>query len=124
MALSIIEFGVYGLITYSSVLMLIISTIKETPSTKMQSIVRSIFMIPGMICSTIIASAGIDITLDTTARTNLINDTSTQIFTEIETISNTITLVNPVWVSVHYMIFLVLLVYVISQILMLFLFKD
>ena len=56
--LSIIEFGVYGFIAYSGLLMLIISTIRETPQTKSQSFARAMYLIPSIICAFLLASSG------------------------------------------------------------------
>lgn len=119
--LSIIEFAVYGFITYSSLLMLIISTIKEVPATKSQSILRSIYFIPGILCAVLLAGSGVDITFETVSTINTITDnaTSTVVFTEDILRTEKITLVDPVWVTVHIMIFMVLLVHVVLQMLML-----
>lgn len=114
--LSIIEFGVYGFITYSSLLMLIISSIKEVPTEKSGSIFRSIWLIPGVICAFILASSGISITTDTTGTTNTITALNTsEIWTEQITQVNSVILKNEVWVLVHLMIFLILILYIVLQ---------
>lgn len=115
--LSIIEFGVYGLITYSGLLMLIISTIKEVPSEKSGSVFRSIWLIPSIICAFILASSGISINTSEIHNT-ITNLNTTEVWTE--TVNNSIVLQNPIWVTVHMMIFLILIVYVTLQILNLF----
>lgn len=116
--ISILEWGVYGFITYSSLLMLIISTVKEVPSEKSGSIVRGIYLIPGIICAFILASSGVSITTDSTTTTNTITAINTsEVWTEQINQTNSIVLKNEVWVSVHLMIFLILLLYVIIQIL-------
>ena len=119
---SIIEWGVYGFVAYSSLLMLIISTIKEVPSGKSQSILRSIYFIPGIICAGLLASSGVDLGLETVDTINTITDNQTQsiIFTEDITRETKVTLLSPVWITVHMMIFLVLLVHVVIQMLTLF----
>ena len=115
--ISILEWGVYGFITYSSLLMLIISTIKEVPTEKSGSVYRSIWLIPGILCAFILASSGINIvTSDTTNTITSVN--TTEVWTE--TISSSIVLQNPIWVTVHLLIFMVLIVYVVIQILALF----
>ena len=115
--ISILEFIVYGFITYSSLLMLIISTIKEVPSEKSGSVFRSIWLIPGILCAFILASSGINIvTSDTTNTITSVN--TTEVWTE--TISSSIVLQNPIWVTVHLLIFMVLIVYVVLQVLNLF----
>jgi hypothetical protein len=115
--LSILEFGVYGLITYSSLLMLIISTIKEVPTERSGSVLRGIWLVPGIICAFILSSSGIIIvTSDVTNTIVAVN--TTEVWTE--TISSSISLQNPIWVTVHMLIFFVLIVYVIIQVLTLF----
>lgn len=121
MNLSIIEFGVYGFITYVSLLMLIISTINP-PKTERINLYRSIYLIPGIICAVILANAGLDINLDTieTTKETWDNQTSTLIFSEYTTTTDKFILVDPIWVMVHYMIFIIMTVYLIIQILTLF----
>lgn len=120
--ISIIEWGVYGFIAYSSLLMLIISTIKEVPEGKSKSILRSMWIIPGIICAALLMSSGVNITMETVETVNTITDNQTNaiIFTEDITVTRYIPLQDPVWTAVHLMIFLILLVYVIVQMLTLF----
>jgi len=113
MPLSILEFGVYGLIAYSSMLMLIISTIKEIPDTKKGSITRAFFLIPGAVCAWILAvAAEVIITADTT--NTIVSLNTTEAWTE--TISSSITLENPIWITVHFMFFIIMIFYVLYQI--------
>lgn len=119
--ISVIEFLVFGFIAYSSLLMLIISTIKEVPTTKASSIVRAIFLIPGIICAAVLAGSGTSIITDTVTTTNTIrNVNTTEVWTETTTQDKSIELQSTVWITVHQMIFLVLIVYVINQIFILF----
>lgn len=111
--LSILEWGVYGFFAYSSMLMLIISTIKEIPMTKSLSIARCIYLIPGIICSFIIAVSGDKIIFPTLTTTSL---NTTEVWVE----QNILSLQDPVWLTVHMLIGIVLVVYVITQILVLF----
>jgi len=116
MPLSIIELFVYGLFAYSSMLVLITSINKEPPQGKTPAILRSIYLIPGIICAAILASSGIDINTITVDTSNLIkNLNSSETFLETTTQTQTITLVNEVWIFVHLMIMLVLIVYVLQQ---------
>ncbi len=115
--ISIIEFGVYGFVAYSSILMLIISTIKEVPTTKALSIARSIYLIPGMIAAALLATVGPNITTTSVSNTITALNTS-EVFQEVITTQTTIQ--NEVWAIFHYMLFIVLFVYVITQILILF----
>lgn len=116
--ISVIEWGVYGFIAYSSLLMLIISTIKEVPETKYSGYLRSIFMIPGVICAGILGSSGVDIQLNSDTTASIIKDlNNTSTWSQNITNTSAVILQNPIWQSVHYMIMAVLIVYVIVQIL-------
>lgn len=126
--ISIIEFAVYGFVCYASLLMLIISVIKEVPNTRSLSIVRGMFLIPGIICAFLLANSGLDITMETQGmifvnRTTF-NETSNLIFTEITNSTglapDRFTLANPIWVPLHYMFGIIMGVYFILQMLTLF----
>lgn len=111
----------YGFVTYSSLLMLIISVVKEVPTTKYSAISRSIYLIPGIICAYILASSGIQFSVDTVVTNNLIrNENSTETWTEATDTTHSVILENPVWITVHYLIFVTLIVYVVTQVLILF----
>jgi hypothetical protein len=117
--ISIIEFGVYGLFAYSSMLILVISIIKDTDETKYQALMKSMYMVPGIICAGVLITSGVDITLDTVQTINLTNSTAgatnEQIFYELTDTTDKITLLNPVWGSIHFIIFIVLILYVLKQ---------
>lgn len=115
--ISIIEYIVYGFFAYASALMLIIQVVKEAPMERSGSIVRSIFLIPGVIASFIIASSGINIiTQDITNTIIAIN--TTEVYTE--TIGAQIVLQNPIWVTFHFLIGILMIVYIMLQTLTLF----
>lgn len=118
MALSIIEFIVYGLITYSSMLMLIISTLQgDQKRTKSLTVIRSIYFIPAIILASVLAGSGVEITsIDST--NTIFNLNTTDAWTE--TIETSIILQNPVWITVHYMLMVIFIIYVIFNILKLF----
>ena len=123
--ISLAEFIVYGCIAYSSMLMLIISVVKEIPVTKSLAIARSIFLIPGMVAAGVLASSGVNIQVANVATSNLIKSiNTTQTWTETTTQINNIVLQSPVWQMFHILIFLTLLVYVITQMLNLFIKTD
>lgn len=115
--LSVIEFGVYGFVAYASVLMLIIQTVKQVPDEKSGSIIRSVYLIPGIIACLIIAGSGEFIIVQDITNT-IIDLNTTTIWTE--DVDNSIRLQNPIWVTFHYLLAMVLLVYVVIQILTLF----
>lgn len=126
--ISILEFGVYGFVAYSSLLMLIISSIKEVPATRSLSIIRAMFLIPGIICCFLLASSGLNIVMDQPAillenRTTY-NETGTLVFTELTNSTlqapHQITLLNPIWVSLHYLFAIIMGFYFILQMVTLF----
>ena len=120
--ISIIEFIVYGFIAYGSFLMLIISTVKDIPDGKSHSLSRAMYLIPGLICALILAGSGVDIILGSeTISENKIElhpVTGNEVpVANTSTHTNKITLIEPVWILVHTMLFLILMVHVIIQIL-------
>lgn len=118
MEISILEYLVYALIGYSSFLVLIVSAIKEVPDSRVLSIVRSIYLFPGIIALMILASSGINIDVNTVTTNNLIKSVNTtQTWTEATTQSNTIILQNPVWSMFHWLLAITLIFYLIKQIL-------
>jgi len=115
--LSIIEFGVYGFIVYSSMLMLIISVIKDVPTTKNLAISRAVWLIPAVVLAFVLSSStGTITTFDTT--NTIVSLNTTEVF--VETISQRIVLLDPIWVLVHLMFGFVLIIYIIIQLLTLF----
>lgn len=130
--ISILEFGVYGFVAYSSLLMLIISTIKDVPTSRSLSIIRAMYLIPGIICCILLAGSGLDINAESPAtvftnRTTF-NYTNNLIFTELtnQTVVTPAhyTLENPVWVALHYFFAIIMAVYVILQMVTLFTKSD
>jgi len=117
MDISLIEFIVYGIIAYTGAVLLIVSAFRETPAGKSQSIVRAMYLSLSIIACIILSGSGVEIQTETTNST-LINVNTTETWTE--EVTQTYTLLNPVWIIFHYMLAVVLLVYVILQILLLF----
>ena len=121
MYVSIIEFGVYGLIAYSSFIMLLTSISKEIPQEKSYAIMRCVFLLPGLICSAVIASTGVNLQLNTDSTNSIIkNLNNTDTWSTSLTNTTDIVLQNPVWITIHYMLFAVFLVYIIMQIMVVF----
>ena len=119
--ISLAEFIVYGLIAYSGMIVLVVSTIKDVPTTKILTIARSIFMIPSMVASGILASSGVNIQVAFVTTSNTIRSiNTTQVWTEATTQTNNIVLQSPVWQMFHYLLFAVMLIYVIQQMLIMF----
>lgn len=101
--------------------MLIISVIKEVPMTKALSIIRAIYLIPSIIAAGVLSQVGPNII--TTSVSNTIRSVNTtEVWTEV--ITTQTTLQNEVWSLFHIMIFLVMMVYVLTQILLLATRKD
>ena len=117
---SIIEFGVYALICYTGIIMLIISAFKETPSTVSQSALRVIWLIPSIICAYMLASAGADIYLSTETTIDQVLDSNNAPVSLTDVTTDKITLLNPVWITLHFLFFIVMLLYVMINILTLF----
>ena len=131
MNISIIEFFVYAFVAYSSLLMLIISITKEGPmiKTRRGTLVKSIYIMPGIICMILISGSGVDIYLnDSTTTTNatstyeVLDNTNAIVVlnsTVLETIekSEKFTLQNPIWIMLHYMFALIMFAYVIINVL-------
>lgn len=118
--ISIIEFGVYGLVCYTGVIMLIISAFRETPSGISQSVTRSIWLIPSIIAAFMLASAGADIYLSSETVTRETLDSNNQVVTLTEVTTDKITLLQPVWVTLHFLFFIVMVIYLMMNILTLF----
>lgn len=110
---SVIEIVVYGLICYTGMIGLIVSAFRHAPAEKDQSLTRVVWLIPSIFAAFMLASAGADVYLDDSTVTNTIVDVnSTQVWTESITTVNKITLLQPVWVTLHILFFIVMLLYV------------
>jgi hypothetical protein len=113
---------VYAVVAYSGLVALIFSTQKEVPmKTKRMTLIRSMYMIPSIICFIVLAGSGVDITMETIDTTIRDLNAST-VWTEETT--RTFTLENPIWVTLHYMFALILVVYLFSQVLSMLTAKD
>ena len=120
--LSLIEFAVYGLIAYSGMLFLIASAFKkDLPDQNILGLIRVVFLVPSIICAGILSGSGIHITTEQAATTNIIKDlNNTDTWQETTNQVNQFVLVSPIWITVHFLMFIVMLVYVIQQMLILF----
>lgn len=116
--ISIIEFVVYEFIALFSLSMLISTVIKEMPTRKSLAALRAIFLLPGAFCAGILSSSGVNIITNNAANTSIIKSlNSSETWSQSATQTTGIVLQNPVWVTVHMMIFIVIVIYVITQIL-------
>ena len=119
--ISLIEFLVYAVVAYPGLIALIFSTQREVPlKTRRMTLVRSMYMVPSIICFILLAGSGVFIFYDSghTIVTEVFNGTtgvlitnSTEIFSPQQ-----VELQNPVWVTIHYLFALVLAIYMFTQI--------
>lgn len=128
---SLIEYGALAVVAYSAIIILLISIIKDVPTTRSMSIVRSIYILIGMICAFAISGMGLNFYGMTDI--NIINATTFNVtdgskVSEVITNSTTtakITLIDyPMWVITHRMFGLVMAFFFVIQILSLLTKKD
>lgn len=121
---SIIELIVYGLIGYPAIIFLIGSSFQESSGTAKISVVKAVWIIVPIVAMYMLASAGaqIDLKDESIITTIGYNVTDGTILTNsTETIpAQQISLVNPVWVTLHWMLFMVLVLYFMWSMLRLF----
>lgn len=117
--ISILEFIVYGVIAYSSVLMLVISVVREIPMTRALSSIRIMGLIPGVICNFVLAGAGLKINTGVTfTNSTILSFNTTEYFYENATLSSYQLILNyPVWTLMHGLFALLLIVFIIFQVL-------
>lgn len=110
--------------------MLIITTVRtSTDKTRKLTLVKAMYMIPGILGAIILAGSGVDIILqDNTISTNatsvyeVLDNTNAVVVlnstvTEVESSLSVFTLQNPVWVTFHYMIAALMMIFVFIQVL-------
>lgn len=112
--ISIIEFAVYGLIGYSGLIMLIVSTFSKQEDTSKGRAYKVIYLIPSMFCIMLLGYLG-GSTINMPSNT-IVDLNSTTVWTE----EYQFQIVNTAWPAVHTMFFLVMLVYVIFNVLKIF----
>ena len=115
--LSIIEFIVYAVIGYAGVLGVITSAFRDIPSQKDQSVGRVIWLIPSAICILVLGSAVDSVSLEDSTNT-IIDLNTTNVWTE--SIDNTVQFIDPVWIVIHGMFFMILVIYIITNAINLF----
>ena len=117
MDISIIEYISFGFVAYFSLAILIITAIKEVPVTRSLAGLRAIYLMPGIICAGLLAFSGVNIVFETTT-TNTLNHAAngTLLTNATSTVTNYVPLQVPFWQTFHFMIMIVLIVYVLVQI--------
>lgn len=117
---SIIEFLVYGLVAYGSLLMLIISVIKkDVPSDNSQGLTRIAWFIPGLVCAGLLQGIGPIINMPSSGLEfhEVYNSTG---FLITNTTINQITpsqiiIIDPTWWVFNFMVFITLFLYIFIQ---------
>lgn len=94
--------------------MLIASAFKSEGTGTTQNSLKIIWLIPSMICASLLAQVGGQVDFGDVTNT-IVNLNTTEVFSE--TINFSITLQNSVWVTVHWLFFIILLIYVVINIL-------
>lgn len=127
---SIIEFGVYGFFAYGSMLMLMITMIRDVPATRALTLARSMYAIPGIFSAVILSGFSPKImfpiinTNSTTLGYNVSSGLIQDRFAENTTAVTANILVNPVWTYFHGLLAAILIIFVIFQILQMLTSKD
>lgn len=122
---SIIEFGVYGFFAYGSMLMLMITMIRDVPATRSLTLARSMYAIPGIFSAVILSGFSPKIIFPiTNTNSTILSLNTTEYFYENATMNTTNILANPVWTYFHGLLAAILIIFVIFQILQMFTSKD
>jgi hypothetical protein len=118
--LSIVEFLVYALITYAGILGLIVSAFRSGGVGTESNSLKIIWLIPCLFTAYILAGAEEDITLDSGTTTSInINLNTTEAWQESITHTAKYTLINDVWSAVHFLFFIIILLYILLNIIIL-----
>ena len=108
-AISIIEFLVYGLITYGTFLFIVNSTLQNSPSSGKTTQFRIMFVMPALVFSLALVVMSPEIVLFNEVST-IISTVSNEIITT--TIDYSVNLQNGAWGSVHLVLFFVFFAYI------------
>ena len=117
---SIVEFAVYGLVAYTSLVILLLTMLVAPPASKKGTIARSIYMLTGVIFCFVIASVGPTISMPLEV-SSLVITTANTTTTHAGNATSTITIMNgPVWTYGHTLLGILMLVYVLQELVTLF----
>lgn len=120
--ITLLEFIVYGLVGYTGIILLVASAFKDIPDTKSQSVIRSIWVLAPIFCMYMLANAGNPIWVNDGYTESVLtyNGTGDLITNSTNTVSGqSITLLQPVWVTLHLLFFFMLIIYFIWNMLQL-----
>jgi len=112
--ISIIEFGVYGLLAYTGMLMLIITSFGKQEASSTGQALRVVYIIPSMIAALLLSFLG-GSSIDMPSNV-IVDINSTNVWTE----THVIDIVNTAWGSIHLLMFLVMLIYVVWNVIGIF----
>lgn len=115
---SVLEFAVYAIVAYTSLIILFLTMLKNPPTGKKSSIARAIYMLAGVIFCFVIAGVGPTIELPSiTTSDYTIAVNSSEHFDETITTTSSMTILNgPVWTYGHMMLGVLMLLYVLQEI--------
>lgn len=131
---SIIEFSVYGLIGYSGLILLLISTLLNPPTNRSLAGARIVFMSMSVVCLLVLSYASGNITTSYSDSTVIIN-TQSQVLnatnngtlvtvwhntTQTDQTTDKYILENPIWITLHFGFAAMLIMYILIQILNIF----
>ena len=117
--LSIIELIVYGIVGYTGIVLLVSSAFREIPSGKSGSVIRSIWVLAPLFCMYMLAQAGQTIVFQEITEIGYNATVVNEVILNSTTV-NSITLIQPVWVTLHGLFFTMLLIFFIWNMLQLF----
>lgn len=118
--ISIIEFAIYGLIAYGSLLVLIVSVIKPTAQESSGSIARVIWFVPGIVAAGLLQTMGNTVNLITRGVEfhEVYNGTTGLLITNTtinQASPDHFLLIDPVWTTFNFLVFISLVIFTIIQ---------
>jgi hypothetical protein len=129
---SIVELFVYGIIAYFSLIVLIKSaTDKAEVATSSQTLIKSVYMLPGIVCMFILAFAAPTIiindsivTTNNTAIYEVLDNTNAIVVlnstvSETGSTINSVELLNTIWGLAHVMFAMIMVIFIITKLLQL-----
>ena len=119
--LSILEFIVYAVIGYSPMIFLMGYILTDKPGTTSNSIMRVVYIMPGMAAVMMLVSAGgFSVTMDTVESTiTTTNNVTSDAWVEEGVQSYSYSLENPIWITFNGLVFIIYFIYLIINVLQL-----
>lgn len=109
----------YGIIGYTGIILMMVSILTNPPTNRSFAGARSLFLMPSVLCLSLLMFSDGGITLDVLETDNtLYNGTDDSIISySNSTETRSYTLINPFWGSVHFGFFILEIVYILMQVL-------